>query len=100
MVLDRNVIIAALRTAFFTFLTGFITGLVGWLNDVVGWLQRSEEVPFPDPGVLKVLLFSAVAAAGVALLNALGIVAQNRLGAGRTPVYTPARPVKSPPPPT
>jgi hypothetical protein len=47
-----------------------------------------------DPGVLKVALFSAVAAAGVALLNALGIVVQNRLGLGKTPEYTPAVPTK------
>lgn len=95
MVFDRSLVIAAVRTAFFVFLTGLITGLVGWLNDVVGWMQRSENVPFPDPGVLKVALFSAVAAAGVALLNALGIAVQNKLGLGETPEYTPAVPAKT-----
>lgn len=94
--MNRDVTIAALRTAAFTFLTAFIVGLVGWLNDVVGWLTRTEEAPFPDPGALKVILFSAVSAGAVALLNALGIVVQNRLGIGKTPEYTPATPAKTP----
>lgn len=87
---DKNITIAAVRTAVFVFLMTFLTGLIGWLNDVLGWLTTSEEVPFPDPGLLKVTLVGAVSAAGVALLNALGISLQNRLGVGRTPEYTPA----------
>jgi len=90
----KNTVVAAVRTGVVVFVGVLIPGVVGWLNNVAAWLNTDGGSPFPDPSILRTVLFAAGTAAGIALLNALGIIFQNQLGIGKTPEYTSARPAE------
>lgn len=63
--------LATFTVAFFTIL---IPGLLGWLGELQSWLadlgsNAPEAQPFPDPDVLTKLLFSALAAGALGVVN-------------------------------